>query len=171
MNPPASQSAGPDPCCRVALIDGPLDLESLWHEIADPDCGAHLVFVGRTRQRTGSRRTLDLCYEAYRPMAQRELQALAVAAAQRWPLAHVVIEHRLGRVGIGEASVAVAVSSPHRGAVMESIPWIMDRLKQTVPIWKQERDEEGAAAWVHPAADEPTSPAPTAPKSDSKSSP
>ena len=70
--------------------------------------------------------------------------------AERWPLRAIAIQHRLGLVEVGQASVAVAVASSHRGPVMEAIPWLMDRLKQRVPIWKQETYADGSTEWIHP---------------------
>lgn len=138
--------------CRIdiALVDDALDGDSLLRWVGDEDCGARMVFLGCTRRTTGDRVTERLAYEAYRELAVTELSDLAREASARWPLRAVAIHHRLGVVGVGEASVAVAVSSSHRGAVMEVVPWLMDRLKERVPIWKQETYADGSSEWIHP---------------------
>lgn len=138
--------------CRIdiSLVESEIDCEGMLRWIGDDDSGARLLFVGCTRRTTGDKTTELLAYEAYREMAETELRALAAAAAERWPLRAVAIHHRLGRVDVGEASVAVAVSSSHRAPVMEAVPWLMDRLKEQVPIWKQETYADGSTEWIHP---------------------
>ena len=135
---------------RITIDAKPIDEQSLSRFVSHPDCGAQMLFLGCTRRKTGEQITTLLEYEAYRPMADRELERLAIEAISRWGLQRVAIYHRLGRVPVQEASVAVAASSPHRVAVMEAIPWIMDQLKNSVPIWKRETFENGETCWVHP---------------------
>jgi len=141
------------PEITVELVEHPLNLDALWQQIADDDCGSHLVFVGRTRRQTHSPDlnmvTETLAYEAFQPMAIKELHGLLAEAAERWPLRKLVGLHRLGEVPVGEASVAIALASPHREACMQAMPWIMDELKSRVPIWKQEHFEGGESEWVH----------------------
>lgn len=127
-----------------------IDPEHLLAWIADPDCGAHLLFLGTTRRTTGEQLTQLLDYHAYLPMAEVELRRIAAAALERWPLKRIAIQHRLGPIPIGQASVAVAACSPHRPAVMEGVPWIMDQLKTSVPIWKKETRDDGSQQWIHP---------------------
>jgi molybdopterin synthase catalytic subunit len=132
----------------------------LWEQIHrllpdDPECGSHLLFVGTTRRWTDGRETASLFYEAYEPMATRELRILAEGACEKWPLRHLAIVHALGEVAVGAPSVAVIASSPHRPACMEAVPWLMDQLKQHVPIWKQERSNAGQAQWQHPRPNAP----------------
>ncbi|WP_164103784.1 molybdenum cofactor biosynthesis protein MoaE [Candidatus Laterigemmans baculatus] len=138
--------------CRieVALVESAIDCQAMLDRIGDDECGARMVFVGCTRRTTGQRVTERLAYEAYRAMAETELRGLAAEAAERWPLRAVAIEHRLGVVEVGQASVAVGVASSHRGPVMEAIPWLMDRLKERIPIWKQETYADGTTEWIHP---------------------
>lgn len=139
------------PCkVHILLTEDPLSVADITRLVQDGDCGAQLVFLGCTRRSTGEKTTVCLQYEAYREMAENELRKLAVEASERWPIRHLVIHHRLGRVEVGLPSVVVAASSPHRDAVMESIPWIMHRLKQEVPIWKRETWDDGTTEWVHP---------------------
>jgi molybdopterin synthase catalytic subunit len=109
-----------------------------------------VLFLGTTRELTGGRQTVTLDYECYEEMAQRKLAELEDQARQRWPILHCAIVHRLGRVDVGEASVAVAVSSAHRQPAFEAGQWLIDTLKVVVPIWKCEHWADGTTEWVHP---------------------
>lgn len=137
----------------VQLVDDTIDANAVWDLLADEDCGAHSVFLGKTRRTTVAEDAMQiteyLAYEAHRPMASKELERIATEAASRWTLSHLVVIHRLGRVDPGEASVAVGASAAHRRSVMQAVPWVMDELKKSVPIWKQDNDSEGDANWVH----------------------
>ena len=109
-----------------------------------------VVFWGTTREFTGERQTVQLSYEAYPEMAQSQLEQLETQARERWPLEGCLIVHRLGEVGLGEPSVLIAVSSPHRRDAFEAAQWLMDRIKEDVPIWKQEHWADGRTEWIHP---------------------
>lgn len=116
-----------------------------------------VVFLGITRAVTqhaahGEQHTELLAYEAYKQMAEAKLAELEAAARTRWQLADCLVVHRLGEVPVSEASVAVVVSSPHRRASFEAAEWLIDILKQDVPIWKQEHYAGGKTGWVHPGA-------------------
>ncbi|MGC4006326.1 MAG: molybdenum cofactor biosynthesis protein MoaE [Pirellulales bacterium] len=111
-----------------------------------------MLFVGTTRELTGDRRTAWLDYDAYAPLAEKTLTELAAEARRRWGLLDVAIEHRLGRVEIGAASVAIAVVSAHRRAAFEAGQWVIDELKRVVPIWKRETWADGTSEWQHPGA-------------------
>ena len=115
--------------------------------VQHPSAGAIVTFVGTTRDHTGDRKVLRLDYEAYRPMADEQLQRVADEMLDRWELTGVAIHHRLGRLEIGEASLVVAVSSAHRQAAFEACHFSIDRIKQIVPIWKKEFFE-GGEVWV-----------------------
>jgi len=141
--------------CFVDLVDQPIDIDSLRNRVDDADVGAHGWFYGvtrRTTQQAGDQPqiTASLCYEAHRPMAIRELQALADRAIEKFGLAHVVLVHRLGDVPIGQASVVVGCSSAHRSATFAALQWMMETLKRDVPIWKRETYDDGRRVWVHP---------------------
>ncbi|HYO23696.1 MAG TPA: molybdenum cofactor biosynthesis protein MoaE [Lacipirellulaceae bacterium] len=135
----------------IELTDGPIDVTPLVAQAMQPAAGAVLVFLGISRQFTHGRETIELAYEAYHEMAQRELEKLEQAARDRWPLAACAIVHRLGLVPVGQASVAVVVSSAHRAAAFDAGRWLIDELKRTAPIWKQERWADGSTEWVHPS--------------------
>lgn len=132
------------------IVDGPIDQGSLVEMVGHPDAGAHSWFVGVTRRTTGDRVTSHLSYEAHVPMAERELQQLAVSAVDRFGLLSLVIVHRLGEVPIGEASIVVGCSSGHRKETFAALRWVMDTLKEQIPIWKRERYSDGTTEWVHP---------------------
>lgn len=151
QEPAAADGGGGDSRFVVRLTDHPIALDPLWQEIADDDAGAHFVFVGRTRRTTAGKITQQLSYEAFRPMAESELRDLLLSASQTYTLTAGVIVHRIGEVAVGEASIAVAVSSAHRRNGFEAVAWIMDEVKQCVPIWKQERFDDGTTEWVHPS--------------------
>ena len=134
----------------IALTDQPIDTAILLAQTASPQAGAVVLFLGTTREMTGGRRTDCLDYECYPEMATKKLAELEAEARQRWPLEQCAIVHRLGRLQIGEASVAIAVSSAHRQAAFEAGQWLIDSLKADVPIWKREQWADGTSEWVHP---------------------
>lgn len=144
----------------IELTENPIDLNTLLSGVGDASCGAQVLFVGTTRQWThrlnadssnGERiETEYLIYDAYREMAISEMQQLEDAARARWPVRDVVLVHRLGRVAPKEASVAVAVSCPHRSEAFEAARWLIDELKHQVPIWKQEHYVQNGSEWIHP---------------------
>lgn len=147
----------------VRLTREPLDPAAALAAVAAAEAGANLVFVGTARAVTESRRTLRLEYEAHEPLAVQTLTALRAAANERFGLSACRIEHRLGLVEPGEASVVVAVSSPHRRESFAAGEWLMERIKREVPIWKREHRPDGTAEWEHggaaPAATLPGAPA------------
>lgn len=133
----------------IALTNSPIDVNSLIAQASQPAAGAVVAFVGVTREFTGDKQTKQLGYQAYADMAEKKLAELEAAARLRWSLVECVIVHRLGEVPISEASVAVVTSSPHRRVAFESAEWLIDTLKQDVPIWKQEQYTSGETEWVH----------------------
>ena len=135
---------------HVSIVDTTIEVAPVWNILSNVDAGAHNVFLGKTRRKTGEELTDFLVYDAYRPMALSELERIARQASDRWDLTCLVIIHRLGRVGLDEASVAIGASSPHRKDVFMAVPWILEELKKTVPIWKQENWQDGRTEWVHP---------------------
>src|SRR3972149_2659499 len=134
----------------VNLTDQPIDTNALLERAKPPAAGAIVLFLGTTREVTDGRQTVALDYEAYREMAEQKLAELEAEARRRWPLASCLIVHRLGRVPPAEASVAIVVSTPHRADAFAAGQWLIDTLKQDVPIWKQEHWADGTSEWVHP---------------------
>ena len=135
----------------VELTEDPIETEVILRRVFHPDSGAVLLFVGTTRRWTEGRETLHLEYQAYQSMAVREMQILEETARARWSLKEVQIVHRLGEVSVGQVSVAIAVSSPHRRDAFEAGQWLIDELKRSVPIWKKENWREEGEAWIHPS--------------------
>jgi molybdopterin converting factor subunit 1 len=129
------------------LTTDPIDVGSIARRVVLPECGATVTLDGYAREWTHGRRTLHLVYEAYAPMAQRELERLGSEAHTRFEIAHIGIVHRTGRLEIGETSVVIAVSAPHRQAAFAACEWAIKELKRTVPIWKKEFFEDGEV-WV-----------------------
>ena len=114
--------------------------------------GAVVLFLGTVRNNTDGRAVKWLEYEAYPPMAEKKMAEIAQEVSEKWGLDRVAMIHRVGKLEIGEVSVAVAVASPHRKAAFEAGQYAMDRLKQVVPIWKREVWADGEAEWVKPDA-------------------
>jgi molybdopterin synthase catalytic subunit len=106
---------------------------------------------------TGDRRTASLDYEAYPGMAQKKLAEIEAEARRRWPVTDAAIVHRVGHLDLGEVSVVVAVSCPHRHDAFDACRWLIDTLKEVVPIWKKEVWADGTEEWVHPGMDRPPS--------------
>lgn len=129
------------------LTTAPIDVGAVARRIVPSACGATVTLDGYVREYTRGRRSLYLVYEAYEPMALKELQRLAGQAHQLFDIAHIGIVHRTGRLEIGETSVVISVSAPHRRAAFEACEWAIKELKRTVPIWKKEFYEDGEI-WV-----------------------
>ncbi|MGH9929623.1 MAG: molybdopterin converting factor subunit 1 [Pyrinomonadaceae bacterium] len=129
------------------LTADPIDVGAVARRVVLPECGATVTLDGYAREWTRGRRTLHLFYEAYAPMAERELERLGREAHERFDIAHIGIVHRTGRLEIGETSVVIAVSAPHRRAAFEACEWAIKELKRTVPIWKKEIFADGEV-WV-----------------------
>lgn len=128
-----------------------INIKELTDAVTDGGAGAIDIFIGTTRNNTSGQRVVKLEFEAYEPMAIKELKKIGDRAMEQWPILKYAIAHRTGTVEIGEEAVVIAVSAPHRGAAFDSCRFIIDELKKTVPIWKKEIFENGEV-WVaaHP---------------------
>ncbi len=131
----------------IELTDRPISVDRILREAADPRAGAVVLFLGTVRDNARGRRVQHLTYEAYEALARREMEKISATVAERWPVTRVVIVHRTGRLQVGEISVAIGVSAPHRAEAFEGGRFAIDTLKTTVPIWKKEV-WEGGEAWV-----------------------
>jgi molybdopterin synthase catalytic subunit len=134
----------------ILITSAPIDTAQVLQHVASREAGAAVLFLGTAREFTDGRRTAWLEYECYGTMAEKKLAELETEARRRWPIIGAAIVHRMGRVAIGEASVAIAVSSAHRQDAFDAAEWLIDAIKQVVPMWKQEHWADGTAAWVHP---------------------
>lgn len=130
------------------LTTEPIDVGMVARRVVLPECGATVTLDGYAREWTRGKRTLYLVYEAYDSMALTEMQRLGAEAHQKFDIAHLGIVHRTGRLEIGETSVVIAVSAPHRQAAFQACEWTIKELKRTVPIWKKEVYESGEEEWV-----------------------
>jgi molybdopterin synthase catalytic subunit len=132
------------------LTTGPIDYAALTEKVRRADCGAVVTFLGTVREMTEGRVTMALDYEAYPGMAEKKMAEIARETRERWPVGAIMMVHRLGHLDVGEVSVAVAVSCPHRAQAFEACRYAIDRLKEMVPIWKKENWADGSTEWVHP---------------------
>lgn len=137
---------------QISLTQEPIDYTALTESVRSPMAGAVVLFLGTVREMTGDRRTVALDYEGYPEMARDRMQSIAEDACSRWPVVAAAVIHRLGHMELGDISVAVAVSCPHRKDAFEAGRFLIDRLKEEVPIWKQENWADGSKEWVHPGA-------------------
>jgi MoaE-MoaD fusion protein len=143
--PPVSGGvSGPNDCQYAHLTRAAIDTQQVLAKLKRGEDGAALVFEGVVRNQTRGRKTLYLDYEAYEQMALDQMESLAGEALRRFQIRDVAIVHRLGRLGIGEISVLIAVASAHRGPAFDACRWLIDTLKRKVPIWKKEYFEDGA---------------------------
>src|ERR1044072_5725622 len=126
-----------------------IDVGEVARRVVLPECGATVTLDGYAREWTKGKHTLYLVYEAYDTMALTEMQRLGAEAHKQFDIAHIGIVHRTGRIDIGETSVVIAVSAPHRRAAFQACEWAIKELKRTVPIWKKEI-YEGGEEWVTP---------------------
>jgi molybdopterin synthase catalytic subunit len=134
----------------IEITTDPLDARRLEAAVAHPGAGAICTFTGVVRDNSRGESVTHLEYEAYAGMAEDQMRAICKEIAGRWPEARVAMAHRTGRLDIGEPSVVVSVSSPHRAEAIAACKWGIDRLKESVPIWKKEF-AAGGAVWIEGA--------------------
>ena len=133
---------------HARITDRPLDPTALCARVAGPGAGALVLFCGTVRNETAGRAVVALEYEAYAPMAERVLREIAETARARHGCHAVAVEHRVGRLEVGDVSVAIATSAPHRAQAYDASREVIERLKREAPIWKREVYADGASAWV-----------------------
>jgi len=136
---------------RSAIVDRPIDPAALVTEVSSVSNGATLLFLGTVRETNDGRNVSGMDYTAYRAMAERELGDIVREASSRFGTADIAVEHRLGTLGLGEASVAIAVAHPHRGAAYDAARYVIEELKRRLPVWKLEHYVDGTREWVNPA--------------------
>ena len=132
---------------RAEVTEGPIDVQALVDWAGDPGAGAVQSFVGTVRDSKQGRRVVRIDYEAYAPMAVKVLRRIGEETLGRWPVCRAALVHRVGRLEIGEASLALVVSTPHRAEGFEALRYAIESVKRDVPIWKKEIFEDGAV-WV-----------------------
>ena len=139
---------------RSAIVDREIDLSVLIREVKSDAAGAISVFIGTVRDFSEGRSVTRLEYDAYRAMAESELAAIVEEAAKKYEIASLVAEHRIGELGVGDVSVAIAASHAHRTAAIECAQFVIEEIKKRVPIWKREHFVDGTREWVDPTARE-----------------
>ncbi|MDA1013430.1 MAG: molybdenum cofactor biosynthesis protein MoaE [Planctomycetota bacterium] len=137
----------------IELTHDTINHAELTERVRSTQSGAVILFLGTVREMTHGRQTTALDYEGYPEMARAKMAELEKQARKRWPVDQCVISHRLGHLELGDVSVAVAVSCPHRDQAFEAGRFLIDQLKVTVPIWKKENWADGSTEWVHPGTD------------------
>ena len=135
----------------IQIYDKALSVGSCSNMVQSDDCGGQTIFVGTVRNVTKGKKVVRLEFEAYVPMAIKEMKKIAEDAKNKWDCKKIAIHHRIGALAIGEIAVIIALSTPHRKAAFEACEYCIDTLKETVPIWKKEIFEDGEI-WVaaHP---------------------
>ncbi|HEX6924451.1 MAG TPA: molybdenum cofactor biosynthesis protein MoaE [Longimicrobiaceae bacterium] len=136
------------PAITCSITDQPIDAAAILNSAISPSDGAALLFLGVVRNHNEGREVGHLEYSAFREMAERVLAEIAREAAERWETGDITVVHRIGRLDLGEASVAIAVASPHRDAAYQASRYIIEELKRRAPIWKKEGYLEGESAWL-----------------------
>ena len=134
----------------IRLTTEPINYAALTEQVQRNDCGAVVLFLGTVRELTEDRQTLALDYEAYPAMAEKKMAEIEGETRERWLVGEMAMVHRLGHLKLGDVSVAVAVSCPHRSQAFEACRFAIDRVKEIVPIWKKENWADGSTEWVHP---------------------
>ena len=134
---------------RSAIVRRAIDVAALLAEVQDVANGATVVFLGQVREENDGRAVTGIEYSAYGEMAERELAAIASECASAFGIAHLAVEHRLGTLALGEASIAIVVAHPHRAAAYEASRFVIEEVKRRLPIWKREGYVGGSSEWVN----------------------
>lgn len=137
---------------RCAIVHVPIDVAALLREVTAPRNGATLLFLGTVREINDGRAVTGIEYRAYEAMALRELESIVAEATERFGTRDVVAVHRVGELALGETSVAIAISHPHRAEAYDASRFVIEELKRRVPIWKKEAYADGTREWIDPTA-------------------
>ena len=154
MSSPASDQGASG--YRIAIVQATIDPAAVLALVGNPGDGAVLLFLGTVRDHADGRPVGGLRYEVYQDMAEKELSAIAAEAGRRLGTDRVAVVHRVGDLSVGEVSVAIAVSSPHREEAYRASRFIIEEIKKRLPVWKHEQYEDGEAVWVQGRTLEPT---------------
>lgn len=139
-----------EPAGFCSLVRDPIDVAAVLAAVSGPRAGGTALFLGTTRGVTDGVVTVGLEYEAHEPLALAMLRELREEAVRRFALEGCAVVHRLGAVGVGEASIAVAASAPHRREAFAAAEWLLGRVKESVPVWKCDERPDGSREWLHP---------------------
>jgi molybdopterin synthase catalytic subunit len=135
---------------RASVITREIDPASLIHEVASPEHGAISVFIGTVREVNDGRSVTAIEYSAYKSMADAELERILDEAEERFGVSALVVEHRIGLLGLGDVSVAIAAAHAHRAPALDCTRYVIEEIKKRVPIWKKEHYVDGTREWVDP---------------------
>ncbi|HKW40622.1 MAG TPA: molybdenum cofactor biosynthesis protein MoaE [Gemmatimonadales bacterium] len=142
------------------LTRSPISVDALFAAVSAPERGGTCAFIGTVRNGAAEEGVAAIEYSAYEEMVEVEFGRLVADAGQRWPEARIAVRHRLGRIPVGEASIAIAAAAPHRAQAFEACRFVIEEVKRRVPIWKKELRLDGTEIWVDPHG------RPTVPPSD-----
>ncbi len=135
---------------RASILDSEIDPSSLINEVSAPEYGAISLFVGTVREVNEGRSVTGIEYSAYKSMASGELERILDEAEARFGVSALVVEHRIGLLGLGDVSIAIAAAHPHRVPALECTRFVIEEIKKRVPIWKKEHYADGTREWVDP---------------------
>jgi len=135
---------------RASIVTGTIDPASLIDEVSSPQYGAISLFIGTVREVNEGRSVSGIEYSAYKSMASAELERILDEAVERFGISALVVEHRIGLLGLGEVSVTIAAAHPHRAPALDSTRFVIEEIKKRVPIWKKEHYADGTREWVDP---------------------
>lgn len=131
----------------IILVEDKLDVNLIYSQVVEDSTGAVSLFVGTTRDNYEGKKVIRLEYEAFKPMAEKEIKKICQAIREKWKVENIAFHHRLGVVPVGEASIVIAISSEHRTECLEAVQFGIDTLKKCVPIWKKELYSDGVPEW------------------------
>ena len=138
---------------RAAIVTTPIDIDSVTREVASRSTGATAIFLGTVREQNKGRDVAGIEYSAYDEMAVKEMTAILAEATDQFAVENAVVIHRIGELAIGDSSIAVAVSHPHRGNAIDAMRYIVEETKMRAPIWKLEHYLDGTREWVNAGTD------------------
>ena len=133
------------------LTRSPISLDALLAEVSSPACGGTCVFLGTVRNESEEQGVTAIEYSAYEDMVEAEFGRLLADARGRWAEARIAVRHRLGTIPVGEASIAIVAAAPHRAQAFEACRYVIEGVKQRIPVWKKELRVDGSEVWVDPA--------------------
>jgi molybdopterin synthase catalytic subunit len=140
------------------LTRTPISMDDLLREVAQPGCGGTCLFLGTVRNGPAEGGVTAIEYSAYEEMVKVEFGRLVADAGARWPEVRIAVRHRLGRIPVGEASIAIAAAAPHRAQAFEACRFVIEEVKRRIPVWKKELHVDGTEVWVDPSGRPTTKP-------------
>jgi molybdopterin synthase catalytic subunit len=140
---------------RAGIVTGKIEIDKLTREAASPESGALAIFLGTVRSQNEGREVTGIEYSAYEQMAEREMKNILNEATTRFSIHSAIVEHRVGELEVGDASIGIVVTHAHRGAALDALRYIIDETKLRAPIWKLEHYVDGSREWVGAGSGKP----------------